>query len=204
MEVNRSTSVNSRELYSNQSSKVSKKQDSTDSSVLPSKDKVEISSEALAVASNPKTPSKMSEAERTTLIEQLKTEQEQNKQKLIDFVRESFASQGNSLSSINDVWKFIASGEYTVDAETKAAATEAISENGEFGVKKTSERIFEFALALTGGDEKLMKKMQEAVTEGFSQATAAWGKELPSITGDTFEAITQKFDDYYNSLKEDV
>lgn len=199
MEVNRSTIVNSRDLYSNQSTKVSKKQDPIDSSVLPSKDKVEISSEALAVASNTKNPLKMSAAERSTLIEQLKTEQEQNKQKLIDFVRESFASQGNSLSSINDVWKFIASGEYTVDAETKIAATEAISEDGEFGVKKTSERIFEFALALTGGDEKLMKKMQEAVSEGFSQATAAWGKKLPSITDDTFDAITQKFEDYYNS-----
>ncbi|MFJ7827917.1 hypothetical protein [Psychrobacillus sp. NPDC096623] len=204
MEVNRSTHVNNRDLYSNQSTRVTKKQDTIDTRALPSKDKVEISSEALAVASNTKSPLKMSEAERSTLIEQLKTEQEQNKQKLIDFVRESFASQGNSLSSINDVWKFIASGEYTVDAETKAAATEAISEDGEFGVKKTSERIFDFALALTGGDEKLMKKMQEAVTEGFSQATAAWGKELPSITEDTFDAITKKFDDYYNSLQADV
>ncbi|SDN78110.1 hypothetical protein SAMN05518871_107196 [Psychrobacillus sp. OK028] len=204
MEVNRNTNVNSRDLYSNQSTRVSKKQDPIESSILPSKDKVEISSEALTAASNTKSPLKMTEAERSTLIEQLKTEQEQNKQKLIDFVRESFATQGNSLSSINDVWKFIASGEYTVDAETKVAATEAISEDGEFGVKKTSERIFEFALALTGGDEKLMKKMQEAVTEGFSQATAAWGKELPSITKDTFDAITQKFDDYYSSLKVDI
>jgi anti-sigma28 factor (negative regulator of flagellin synthesis) len=200
VEVNRSTNVNSRELYPNQSTKVSKKQDSIDSSVLPSKDSVEISSKALAVATN----GKMSAAERSALIEPLKAEQQQNKQKLIDFVRESFASQGNSLSNINDIWKFIASGEYTVDAETKAAATEAISEDGEFGVKKTSERIFQFALALTGGDEKLMKEMQKAIKEGFSQATEAWGKELPSITSDTYDAVTQKFDGFYNSLKENV
>lgn len=197
MEVNRSTNVNSRELYSNQPAKVSKKQDSIDSSVLPSKDSVEISSEALAVSTN----GKMSATERGTLIEQLKTEQAQNKQKLIDYVRESFATQGNSLSNINDIWKFIASGEYTVDAETKAAATEAISEDGEFGVKKTSERIFQFALALTGGDEKLMNNMQKAIKEGFSQATEAWGKELPSITSDTYDAVTKKFNDFYNSLK---
>ena len=200
MEVNRSTNVNSRELYSNQPAKISKKQDSIDSSVLPSKDSVEISSEALAVSTN----GKMSATERGTLIEQLKTEQAQNKQKLIDYVRESFATQGNSLSNINDIWKFIASGEYTVDAETKAAATEAISEDGEFGVKKTSERIFQFALALTGGDEKLMNNMQKAIKEGFSQATEAWGKELPSITSDTYDAVTKKFDDFYNSLKVNV
>ena len=200
MEINRSTNVNSRELYSNQPAKVSKKQDSIDSNVLPSKDSVEISSEALAVSTN----GKMSATERGTLIEQLKTEQAQNKQKLIDYVRESFATQGNSLSNINDIWKFIASGEYTVDAETKAAATEAISEDGEFGVKKTSERIFQFALALTGGDEKLMKNMQKAIKEGFSQATEAWGKELPSITSDTYDAVTKKFDDFYNSLKVNV
>ena len=71
MEVNRSTNVNSRELYSNQPTKISKKQDSIDSSVLPSKDSVEISSEALAVSTN----GKMSATERGTLIEQLKTEQ---------------------------------------------------------------------------------------------------------------------------------
>lgn len=42
-----------------------------------------------------------------------------------------------------------------------------------------------------------MKEMQAAVEKGFEQATGAWGKELPSICGDTHSAVTQLFDEYY-------
>ena len=44
-----------------------------------------------------------------------------------------------------------------------------------------------------------MKKMQAAVEKGFEQAGAAWGGELPSISGETHSAVTKLFDDYYAS-----
>lgn len=216
MDINKVANTSSLQLYSTQASKnpASKDVASKDPSVpTHQQDKVEISSEALAALSNTKEKevdintknspiTKMSETERGELVKQLKAEQEQRTQKLIDFVRNSISSQGNNLSNIDDVWKFIASGEYTVDAQTKEEAIQSISEDGYYGVKETSERIFQFALALTGGDEESMKKMQAAVEEGFSQATEAWGRELPSITSDTHDVIKQKFNDYYTSLKE--
>lgn len=44
-----------------------------------------------------------------------------------------------------------------------------------------------------------MQKMQEAMEKGFKQATAAWGKSLPSISQQTMDAANKLFDDYYKS-----
>ena len=101
----------------------------------------------------------------------------------------------------NDFWKMMASGNYTVDEKTKAEAQQAISEDGFWGVKNTSQRIFDFASALAGDDPEKMKKFQAAVEKGFSQAEDAWGGSLPSICGDTHEAVNKLFDDYYAQHK---
>ena len=95
----------------------------------------------------------------------------------------------------------MASGDYTVDAETKAQAQADIAEDGYYGVKQTSERMFDFACALAGDDEESMKKMQAAIEKGYKQATKAWGKELPSICKDTLDATNKLFEDYYASKK---
>ena len=110
-----------------------------------------------------------------------------------------FQKQGitSNLSQGNDFWRFMASGNYTVDAKTKADAQAAISEDGYWGVSQTSQRIFDFAHALAGDDPDKMKEMQAAVEKGFKQAGEAWGGDLPSICGDTHSAVNKLFDDYY-------
>lgn len=55
------------------------------------------------------------------------------------------------------------------------------------------------ASALAGDDVEKMQKMQEAMQKGFKQATAAWGKSLPSISQQTMDAANKLFDDYYKS-----
>ena len=103
------------------------------------------------------------------------------------------AAQGDNM------WKLIASGNFTVDAQTKAEAQEAISEDGYWGVKQTSQRIFDFASALAGDDVEKMKEMQAAFEKGFKQATKAWGRDLPDISNDTHKAVTDLFQGYYDS-----
>ena len=105
--------------------------------------------------------------------------------------------QGVAIGQADDMWKFLASGDFTVDAETKAKAQEAISEDGYWGVKQTSQRIFEFAEALSGGDSETMEKMKDAFIKGFKEATKSWGKELPSISNDTYDAVMDKFDKWF-------
>lgn len=145
---------------------------------------------------------KMSEDDRASLVKQLKADQESRQQNLINIVQNMMSKQGTTFafaSAGNDdsVWKFLASGKYTVDAATKAQAQEDISEDGYWGVKQTSQRLFDFASALAGDDKDMMQKMQKAIEKGYKQATKAWGKELPSICKDTIDATNKLFDDYY-------
>lgn len=132
----------------------------------------------------------------TEIVAQLKMEQEERTKQLLDIVRNSIKGQGNSFSiaTTNDMWKILASGKFTVDAATKKKAQEDISEDGYWGVKKTSDRIVDFAKALTGGDASKIEEMRKAFEKGFKQATKTWGKELPSISKDTYKAVMDKFD----------
>lgn len=114
------------------------------------------------------------------------------------------SKQGNAYGQANDMWKFLASGNFTVDAQTKAQAQADIAEDGYWGVKQTSERIFDFAKALSGGDMDKMKEMQAAFEKGFKQATKTWGKELPQISQDTRSAVNKLFEDFYAGNQKDT
>lgn len=159
----------------------------------PDVDRVELSADANVT--------KMTDADRSKLVESLKADLDSQMSRFTNMMVQTFQKQGISAASLqgDNFWKFMASGNYTVDAKTKAEAEEAISEDGYWGVKQTSQRIFDFAKAVAGDDAETMKKMQAAVEKGFEQAGAAWGGELPSICGDTHTAVGKLFDEYYAS-----
>ena len=142
---------------------------------------------------------KMSDSERSALVQSLKDDLNNQMSRFTNMMTQMFQKQGitANLSQGNDFWRFMASGNYTVDEKTKADAQAAISEDGYWGVSQTSQRIFDFAQALAGDDPEKMKEMQEAVEKGFKQAGEAWGGDLPSICGDTHTAVSKLFDDYY-------
>ena len=144
---------------------------------------------------------KMSKEERAALVNQLKADAEQRQSQFIDIVRKTISGQAGAFGKANDdsIQRTLASGNFTVDAATKAQAQKDIGEDGYWGVKQTSQRLFDFASALAGDDPEKMKKMQEAMEKGFKQATKSWGGKLPGISQDTLAAANKLFDDYYNS-----
>ncbi|MCM1498072.1 MAG: hypothetical protein NC124_06350 [Clostridium sp.] len=142
---------------------------------------------------------KMSKADRAALVQQLKADADSRAQNLTNLVSKMLGQQTNSYGKANNIWQFIASGNYTVDAQTKAQAQEDISEDGYYGVKQTSQRLFDFASALAGDDVEKMKKMQAAVEKGYKLAEKAWGGTLPGISQDTLAATNKLFEDYYKS-----
>jgi hypothetical protein len=148
---------------------------------------------------------KMSAEERASLVEKLKEDQANRQSQLLNIVQQMLTKQATTYgqatwgSTDDDMWKFLAKGDYTVDAQTKAQAQQDISEDGYWGVTQTAQRLFDFASALAGDDEEQMKKMQEAMEKGFKQATKSWGTDLPDISSKTLEAANQLFEDYYNS-----
>ncbi|MDY5102443.1 MAG: hypothetical protein SPE81_05020 [Agathobacter sp.] len=155
--------------------------------------------------STTKTPysvNKMSKEDRAALIQQLKADEASRQAQLTDIVKKMMTEQATSYANANDMWKFLAKGDFTVDAQTKLQAQKDISEDGYYGVKQTSERLFDFASALAGDDVDKMKEMQAAMEKGFKQATKAWGQDLPDISQKTLEAANKKFEEYYASKEQ--
>ena len=136
------------------------------------------------------------------LVEKLKKDQETRKQQLLDLVRKMFNQQATTAATANvdikipsedELWKTLASGKFEVDEETKKQATEDISEDGYWGVNKTSERILDFANALTGGDPSKLQTMVDAFKKGYEQAEKTWGGKLPEISQKTYNAVMNGF-----------
>ena len=135
----------------------------------------------------------------SALIEQLKTDSNNKIAQMQSLVQKMFEQQGIKIGSTDDMWKVLASGKFTADADTIAQAKKDISADGYWGVSQTSDRIFSFASALADGDESKMQKMKAAVEKGFQEATKAWGKDLPGISNDTYDSVMKKFDDWFTS-----
>lgn len=143
-----------------------------------------------------KSSKKLSETERKDLVAKLKADSDRHVENLKSLVEKMFLQQGQKFQDATSMWQALANGKLEVDEETAATAKEDISENGYWGVEQTSQRILDFAVALSGGDENKMKDMAEAFKKGFQQATKAWGKDLPDISQQTYDAVLKKFEDY--------
>lgn len=159
--------------------------------------------EASNVSDKTSVSSVKSKAANPELIAKLKADSDNRLQQLQSLVTNMFKKQGITIGTADDMWKVLASGNFTADADTIAKAKEDISEDGYWGVKQTSDRIFDFAQALAGDDEEKMKAMKKAVEKGFKEATKTWGKELPDISKNTYNAVMDKFDKYFSSKKTD-
>ena len=137
---------------------------------------------------------KKSPSDRAAIVEQMKKAEDDNRQSLINMVREMMNTQSGKQKTADG---FSAFGG-TVTEEARKKAQEAISEDGYWGVKQTSQRLFDFASALAGDDVEKMKKMQDAMNKGINQAAAKLGG-LPSIGQQTQDAANNLFEEYYKS-----
>ncbi|MGN0168637.1 MAG: hypothetical protein ACI4AB_11375 [Acetatifactor sp.] len=131
----------------------------------------------------------------TNLINKLKADAEARTAQLRSLVEKMMTGQANTYGKANDIWAFLREGNFTVDPATKAQAQADIAEDGYWGVKQTSERILDFANALTGGDPDKIEEMRAAFEKGYKQAEKTWGGELPDISRQTYDAVMKGFDD---------
>ena len=129
------------------------------------------------------------------LINKLKADADARTAQLRSLVEQMMSKQTNAYGQANDIWKFLASGKFTVDPATKAQAQADIAEDGYWGVEATSSRIIDFATALTGGDPSKVEEMREAFKKGYAMAEEKWGGELPEISKRTYDAVMKKFDE---------
>ncbi len=98
----------------------------------------------------------------------------------------------------------ISAGDMTLDLMTMTPeeAQDLISEDGYFGVEKTSDRIVDFAINAFGQDPSRLQEMKDAIDEGFFAAQDALGGALPDISQQTYEAIMDKLDSFASQFEQ--
>ncbi len=131
----------------------------------------------------------------TKLVNKLKADAEARTSQLKSLVEKMITKQSTAYGNANDIWSILRKGNFTVDPATKAQAQADIAEDGYWGVKQTSDRIIQFATALTGGDPDKIEEMRSAFEKGYKQAEKTWGGELPDISKQTYDAVMNKFDE---------
>lgn len=137
-------------------------------------------------------------SQRSAIIAQMKADTNNRISQLRGIVEQMMSKQGSAIGKADSMWSFLAGGNYTVSAETKAQAQKDIAEDGYWGVSQTSDRIVDFAKALSGGDKSKAEELIGAFKKGFQQATKSWGKTLPDISQRTYDAVLEKFDTWVN------
>lgn len=128
----------------------------------------------------------------SAIVAQLKADAEARYNQLIDIVRQSLGGQANKVFTAETGLKSLFE-KVQVDADTIAQAKADIADDGYWGVEKTSDRILEFAKALSGDDPSKAEELLSAFKKGFDKATKAWGDKLPDISQKTYDAVIEKF-----------
>lgn len=157
---------------------------------------------------NKKTDSANQIYNKDAIISKLKADQQSRLQSMQSLVENLLNKQKGTFDIANLLKKDDVSGlnlsatfeaaAKNADPDTIKAAQESISEDGYWGVNKTSDRLVSMAIALSGGDTSKADEMMAAIQKGYDRATSAWGKELPDICKNTLEATKQKMDDWKN------
>lgn len=137
----------------------------------------------------------------TATVKKLWADAEARTAQFRDMVSKLIGKQGDAIINAKDMWQRLRTGDFTADEETVKKAQEAISENGYYGVNQTSDRIIEFAKAVSGNDPKAIETLKNAFVKGFKEATKAWGDTLPDISQKTYDAVMEKFDKWADESK---
>lgn len=132
-------------------------------------------------------------------IAKLKADADARFSQLRGIVEQLITKQSNT-SKTASIWEQfkngVLNGTIEVDPATAKQAQEDISEDGYWGVKQTSERILDFAKAISGGDPDKAEEMREAIKKGYESAADLWGGELPEISQKTYDAVMKGIDDW--------
>lgn len=124
-------------------------------------------------------------------IDKLKADSEQAHSMLKRLVQELLQKQGKSLDSLKP------NETVPVDEATRAQAQAMIGPDGEYGVEAVSDRLIQFAKAISGGDVSKAEGLRSAVVQGFKEAEKILGG-LPEISKQTYQRTMEKFNDWVN------
>ena len=143
-----------------------------------------------------------SKTDNAAIVAKLKADAEQRTAQLRSIVEQMMTKQGVAIGTADSMWSFLAKGDFTVDEATRAQAQADIADDGYWGVDQTSDRILDFAKALSGNDPEKADLLLDAFKKGFKEATKSWGQDLPDTSQRTYDAVVEKFNKWKNGTEE--
>lgn len=139
----------------------------------------------------------LEEKERPT-IEQLRLDSEKAHQQLRRLVMELLQRQGYTVEEF--MGSELENIEFEVDKTAMEEAARLISEDGPLGAEAVSDRIVDFAKALSDGDKAKISLLKSAIDAGFKAAEKALGG-LPEISQRTYDLIMEKLEKWENGTE---
>lgn len=146
--------------------------------------------------------------ENKAIVTQLKADAKERTSQLRSLVESMILKQNKTFQtgSLTDskMYEMLRKGQIEVSPEVRAQAQADIAEDGYWGVEQTSERLFSFAKAISGGDTTKVETLIKAMEKGFKLATKSWGDELPDICKKTLDTATEKLRSWANQGNEEA
>ncbi|OEF96503.1 hypothetical protein [Desulfuribacillus alkaliarsenatis] len=154
-----------------------------------------------ATYDKPKSQADMVEPDYKT-IDKLRAESEKAYSQLRNLVEKMLLKQGYTLEQL--FGKEINSEYIEVDDETRAEAAALIADDGPLGAEAVSDRIVEFAIAISGGDTTKFEMLRGAIQAGFNEAERMLGGQLPDVSKKTHKLVMEKLDAWYQDSKTSI
>jgi len=127
-----------------------------------------------------------------TSIARLKEDSEKAYESLRRIVIELLERQGLSADRLKEAGM----KSVDVDETARAEAARLIADDGPLGAEAVSNRIVDFAIALSGGDKAKLGELKGAIKEGFRQVKEMLGG-LPEVSMRTYDLIMEKLDKHF-------
>ena len=89
----------------------------------------------------------------------------------------------------------------SIELPSAEEAAPSISEDGEFGIKAVSDKIVNFAIAVSDNDPTKLAVLKDAIDKGFAAAEKSFGGKLPDICYQTHDEIMKKLDKWSEDAK---
>ncbi|NMA86626.1 MAG: hypothetical protein GX968_04795 [Tissierellia bacterium] len=126
-------------------------------------------------------------------IDKLKAQSELAYNQLRSLVETLLKKQGKTFNNIQ------LGDTIEIDDTTRAEAEWLIGPEGPLGAKAVSDRIVEFAKAISGGDISKLDELKKAIKQGFKEAEKILG-DLPEISKETYRLVMEKLDKWSEEM----
>ena len=120
-------------------------------------------------------------------IESLKAQSEEAYRSLKQIVVKLLERQGYCTEALEtkDIKNVV------VDETARAEAAALIAKDGPLGAEAISDRIVQFAMAISGGDKTKISLLKGAIDRGFNEVKSMLG-QLPEVSLKTYDLIMEK------------